>query len=136
MTASQIPDGFSTAQLEELMKQAKENTIVTPGDPTLKNILTRVCDTSDNLVEELGSYEVYKFIADYCIFQLTQMHKEGFDKSLDNNDRVSATEWSDDLAKLHNINEQLREVYMGPNDFMHDDYEGGCTCDSDTDDEE
>ena len=133
MTASQIPDGFSTAQLEELMKQAKENTTVTPGDPTLTNILDRVMNMSDNLVEELGDMEVYKFIADYCLFQLTQTHKAGFDKSLDNNDRVSATEWSRDLTRLQNINEQLRQVYMGPNDFMHDDYEGGCTCE-DSDD--
>ena len=115
------------------MKQAKENTTVTPGDPTLTNILGRVCDMSDNLVEELGDFEVYKFIADYCLYQLTQMHKTGFDKSLDDNDRVSATEWSRDLARLQNINEQLRQVYMGPNDFMHDDYEGGCTCE-DSDD--
>ena len=58
MTASQIPDGFSTAQLEELMKQAKENTTVTPGNPTLKSILDRVCDRTDKLVEELGDMEV------------------------------------------------------------------------------
>ena len=80
------------------MKQAKENTTVTPGDPTIKSILDLVMDMSDKLVEELGSMVVYKFIADYCLFQLTQMHKTGFDKSLDNNDRVSATEWSRDLA--------------------------------------
>ncbi len=124
MTASQIPDGFSTAQLEELMKQAKENTTVTPGNPTLKSILDRVCEMTDNLVEELGSMEVYKFIADYCLFQLIETHKSGFDKSLDNHDRVSATEWSRDLVRLQNINEQLRKVYMGRDDFMHDDYEG------------
>jgi hypothetical protein len=131
MTSSSIPDGFSTEQLEELMKKAKNNTTVTPGDPKINHILERICDTSNNLVEELGDMEVYKFIADYCIFQLTQMHKSGFDKSLDNNDRVSATEWSHDLSRLQIINEQLRDVYMGPSDFMHDDYEGGCTCGDD-----
>ena len=38
MTSSSIPDGFSTEQLEELMKKAKNNTTVTPGDPKLKII--------------------------------------------------------------------------------------------------
>ena len=131
MTSSSIPDGFSTAQLEELMKQAKENTTVTPGDPKFKNILERVCNTSDALVEELGDMEVYKFIADYCIYQMTSMHKLGFDKALDSDDRVLATEWSKDLVKLQIINEQLRDIYMGTDDFMHEDYGTDCTCDND-----
>ena len=113
------------------MKQAKENTTVTPGDPKRHNIIERVCETSDKLVEELGSMEVYKFIADYCIFQMTQMHKDGFDKALDSNDRVLTTEWSKDLVKLQIINEQLRDIYMGSDDFMHDDYDGDCSCNDD-----
>ena len=131
MSSSSIPDGFSTEQLEELLKTAKANTTVTPGDPNISNIIYRVTETTDNLVEELGSMEIYKFIADYCLYQIIGMHKEGFNTCLDSNDRVSALQWSDDLGRLNNAYAVLRSVYMGSNDFMHPSNDDDCDeCDS------
>ena len=129
MTASSIPDGFSTEQLEELMKTARANTTVTPGDPDRHNIISRVTETADSLVEELGSMEIFKFLADYCLFQLTAMHKEGVTNSLDANDRILAEQWSEDQYRLKQAQHLLSIVYMGPEDFMcpiSDDYCDEC----------
>lgn len=120
MTASQIPDGFSTAQLEELMKQAKENTVTYSGNPEITHIITRVTDTCDELLEELGSFEVYKFIIDYCLFQLTSFHKQGYKDTVKTDPEV-AFQWATDATQLQSMAVTLRNIYMGTDDFMHED---------------
>ena len=118
MTSS-IPDSISTEALEALKADAKPEVPSTPlKDADPKTQVNRVVDAIEELSDEWGTVFSYKLIADYCLHQLFQHHKEvatGYFK--DGKEEISAA-WSRDAGQFQVIGNTLRNILCGPDDFL------------------
>ena len=118
MTSS-IPDSISSEALEDLMSDAKTERPCTPmreSDP--KTQVARVVDVIEELSDEWGTVFSYKLIADYCIHQLFQHHKEVATQHFkDGNEPVSAA-WSRDAGQFQVMGATLRNIICGTEDFL------------------
>ena len=118
MTSS-IPDSISTSALENLMFDAKPEVPSNPmmdADP--KTQISRVVDAIEELSDEWGTVFSYKLIADYCIHQLYQHHKEVATQYFkDGNEPVSGA-WSRDAGQFQVMGATLRNIICGADDFL------------------
>ena len=118
MTSS-IPDSISTEALEALKADAKPEVPSTPlKDADPKTQVNRVVDAIEELSDEWGTVFSYKLIADYCIHQLFQHHKEVATQYFkDGNEEISAS-WSRDAGQCQVLGNTLRNILCGPDDFL------------------
>ena len=118
MTSS-IPDSISTEALEALKADAKPEVPSTPlKDADPKTQVERVVDAIEELSDEWGTVFSYKLIADYCIHQLFQHHKEVASAYFkDGNEEISGS-WSRDAGQFQVMGNTLRNILCGPDDFL------------------
>ena len=119
MPSSQIPDSISSEALEDLMSDAKTELPCNPmKDADPKTQVARVVDVIEELSDEWGTVFSYKLIADYCIHQLFQHHKEVATQYFkDGNGPVSAA-WSRDAGQFQVMGATLRNILCGTDDFL------------------
>jgi len=121
MTSS-IPDSISSEALEDLMSDAKSALPATSmKDADAETQVKRVVDAIEELSDEWGTVFSYKLIADYCIHQLFQHHKEVATQYFkDGNEPVSAA-WSRDAGHFQVMGATLRNICCGNDDFLTSD---------------
>ena len=119
---SSIPDSISSEALEDLMSDAKSALPSTSmSDADAETQVKRVVDAIEELSDEWGTVFSYKLIADYCIHQLYQHHKDVSTQYFkDGNEPVSAA-WSRDAGQFQVIGRTLRNIVCGADDFLSPD---------------
>ena len=117
--STSIPDSISTSALENLMFDAKPEVPSNPmKDADPKTQVSRVVDAIEELSDEWGTVFSYKLIADYCIHQLYQHHKDVASQYFkDGNEPVSAA-WSRDAGQFQVMGNTLRNIICGTDDFL------------------
>jgi hypothetical protein len=119
MTSS-IPDSISSSDLENLMQGAKPEEAATPMlGATPEEQVARVIEKVEELSDEWSNVFSYKLIADYCIHQLFEHHKEVAHKYFEDGEEVPSAAWSRDAGHFQVIGKTLRDILCGPDDFLH-----------------
>lgn len=118
MTSS-IPDGISSSDLQSLMENAKPDVLSNPmQNADAKSQVSRVVDKIEELSDEWGTVFAYKLIADYCIHQLFQHHKEVSTEYFKEGNPEVAAAWSRDAGQFQVIGKTLRSIVCGHDDFL------------------
>ena len=118
MTSS-IPDSISTEALEALKADAKPEVPSTPlKDADPKTQVARVVDAIEELSDEWGTVFSYKLIADYCIHQLFQHHKEVATEYFKEGKEEISGAWSRDAGQFQVMGNTLRNILCGHDDFL------------------
>jgi len=118
MTSS-IPDSISTSDLQNLISDAKPEVpapSIKDADPKVQ--IGRVVDSIESLTDEWGTVFAYKLIADYCIHQLFNHHKEVASEYFKEGKEQISSAWSRDAGHFQVIGHTLRNIVCGSDDFM------------------
>ena len=128
MTSS-IPDSISRDELLRIQVNAEPDFV--PADTlefaTQEELINFTIDNTFDAVQKIGTDFGYKLIADYCIYQLYSLHKQGFQQMSEAGDLLRAEAWAKDAGQLQAMGQLLRNIQVGPQDFQ---------CPMDTDSEE
>ena len=107
------------------MLDAKKEDLITPNKPndlkeaSSEELIDFVIDGVQSMGEVIGTTFAYKLIADYCLFQLQQIHETGYRNALDNSkDQDCALCWARDAGHLQAMQATLKEIQCGPQDFQ------------------
>jgi len=102
---------------------AKPEDITTPpislkeADP--KELIQFVSEGVDAMQETMGTTFAFKLIADYCMYQLQNIHECGYRHHLDElENQESALAWARDAGHLQAMQATLRNIQCGPQDFL------------------
>ena len=123
MTAS-IPDGISFSDLQELAKQAPEDTSAPKGpfDGLDKEELIELVDTTVNeLHEKCGHPMIAKALIIDVTSRLLNWHSEAGLSQSEEGENKSAMCWHRDAGKLQAILCLIDGITMGPGDFTSED---------------
>jgi len=107
MTSS-IPDAISTDELLRIQVNAEADFV--PAEDTASDHTQLIIDGVDELVKEINCPSAWLRIADYCIWQSSQLHKCKTDEALDNNDASQSLAWGADHQSLMLILAVLRSI--------------------------
>lgn len=106
--SSQIPDAISTDELLRIQVNAEADFV--PAEDTAIDQTQLIMDSVTNLVKEINCSSAWLKIADYCIWQSSQLHKYRTDEALDNNDASQSLAWGADHQSLVLILALLRSI--------------------------
>ena len=122
---SSIPDCVSTAHLMSMLdaktsSPEEASADITPDmkDSSPEELVEFVCNTVDAAQERTGTPFLYKLIADYCMFQLQQWNEFGYKKMLEDGHQDVALMWARDSGQLQAMQQTLREINCGQDDFQ------------------
>ena len=119
MTSSSIPDSISTEALEALQMLATpevSDTSLKDAEPQIQ--IDRIIEKVEELSDEWGTIFAYKLIADYCVHQMFQHHKEVATAYFKDGEETTSAAWSRDAGQLQVLSATLRNITCGPTDFL------------------
>ena len=117
MTSSSIPDGLSSADLQHMLDQVK-NDKAPLADATPEELVNLITEIVDPVYEQMGSVFAFKLIADYCLYQLFQHHNETYHAALQDDEADAALCWARDAGQLQVLAKTLEGIHCGPQDFQ------------------
>jgi hypothetical protein len=120
MSASSIPDGLSTSDLEKLLETATPDSSTTV-DMTGEEMRELVSKEIETLTDKFGTIFGYKCVAMYCIQMIKLYHDDAALDHMKSGDFETGSAWSRDAGKLQAAFSDLIEVHCGPQDFTFSD---------------
>ena len=119
MSASSIPDGLSTSDLEKLMESAKPDSSTTV-EMTGKEMRELVSNEIEALTDKFGTIFGYKCVAMYCIQMMRAYHDDAALEQMKAGEFEAASCWSRDAGKCQSSFSDILEIHCGPQDFTFD----------------
>ena len=120
MSASSIPDGLSTSDLEKLMETAQPDSSITI-EMTPREMRKFVADEIEELTDKFGTIFGYKCVAMYCIQMMRAYHDDAALEQMKAGEFQSASAWSRDAGKCQAAFSDVLEINCGPQDFTFSD---------------